>query len=131
MTKKEQAAFDALMAERDLYRSWRISEEVNPDLPPPKSFDGVTHGWLYVVPTPSSSPRAMKAASKRVYHRVGDEAWSVSRTSWSQNARSLYSTKSLALKAARHEAFMYYAKELARLDKMIEAALAEEAGSAA
>ncbi|MCX7178133.1 MAG: hypothetical protein NTX56_04930 [Proteobacteria bacterium] len=123
MTKKEMAEVEALRQERDIYRAMVISGPVAPDV---HRFEGgysredFNRGWLPLV-YGEVKARVEKAAVSSVHHRFGDNAWSdSSRYGWSQNTRSLYSTKLAAWKQARHEASMICAKALAVIDREIE-----------
>ncbi len=123
MTKAEKAALEAITKERDLYRAMHISPPVEPDVAIPPGWDEGSRGWLYNVHLSGyhDGVRAMKASSRGGGHRTGDDAWSNIWRNGSQGGRRLYSTKVLALRAARHEASMKCAEILARVDAEIAA----------
>jgi hypothetical protein len=128
MTKAEKAELKAITKERDMYRAMFISPPVEPDIQIPEAFTEMSRGWMYNVSLSgySDSVRAIKAASTSVSHRFGDNAWESEWRNGSQNARRLYSTKALSLRAARHEASVRCAEILARVDREIAACEAED-----
>lgn len=136
MTKKEQAAFDALVDELRLARAWRTTEKIEPDVAPP---DGngpeYTYGWLpygYV----SVHYRVDIAASAKSSHYTGpSEVAEVKKreatgqwiyVSGNQQPRHLHSKRSAALKFARYQIEQAIMRELAKLDREIESAEKEE-----
>lgn len=130
MTKAEKAAMEALQMERDMYRAMYISEPVEPDIEPDGDYrNGMFDtGWLPRLSTNMwVAGGADRAATTKVGHRIGDNAWDAKCTSWAQVPRSLYSSKSKALRASRRWLSMDCAKRLALLDREIEAAEREEA----
>ena len=119
MTKAEKAEFEKLKNERieaendrDLFASFYISKKVLPDIPKP--VGGKMLGYSFNEIT----IRVYETWSTCVSNGRGhDEA---DFKHGSQNAITQYSTKLLALKALRHEVAMKHAKDLVRIDKMIE-----------
>ena len=118
MTKPEKAAFAALEAERDLYRSWRLTEAVEPDIP----AGSTAIGWMVVGS--GKHARVERAATSGVKHRIGDHAWENVKGSfgWYQGCPAMYSTFRLALQQQRHLLCMEAARQLADLDRRIAAA---------
>lgn len=114
MTKKERAEMDEKMEKAYILAALRWSDDVRPNLPPPKHFEELTTGWL-----PAHWCGAVVACSSRIHHGIGR----IDRIT-SQGARALYSTKLLALRARRYEIALESAKKLAEIDKLIEAELA-------
>lgn len=117
MTKKEQAAFAAIQTELAELRALTkpATEAPKRDLPVPQWNEPNTSGWDF------------NAYSRKVY-----QAWSGSTChgdgpqrrndfSASQRGIALYSTKALAVQALRAETVNRHAKELAEIDKMMEA----------
>jgi hypothetical protein len=116
MNKKEQAAFTQLQEEVRIAKAMRFTEPVGPDVSPPGYGGGgrdLAKGFLFNAYWPH--PRVEPACSSSVHHNFGDD--SVTRI---QGARSLYSTRLLALKALRHELEQEAAKKLADIDAQIE-----------
>ena len=109
MTKKEKEALDAALTAAAL----RTTADVSADVPPPKS-NGLAKGWLPVAER-SNFPRVEPACSSSFYHGKGQQ----DKTN-SQGARSLYSTKILALKALRRAVEKDCAERLRKVDRMIE-----------
>jgi len=109
MSKKEQALVEALLTEAALRRT----SPVAPDVPVPTG-SGLTKGFLFSG-AHSSDPGVQKACSSSVHHAIGRD--DQTRT---QQPRSLYSTKLLALKALRYEVESHCAAILRRVDKQIE-----------
>ena len=115
MNKKEQAAMADLQRELAEARAFRFTPLVGRDLPAPStSGGGVISGWDYNA----YYMNAEQAWSKSVAYGLG--AAPKSNMSASQGARSLYSTKLLALKAMRNEMERKAARELAKVDALIE-----------
>lgn len=115
MTKKEQAAMEALRLERDMHAAMWIGDPVEPDVPIPEA--GEVKGWLAFF---SHVPRVEPAVSSSVAHRFGDNAWDpCASRHWSKGSVALYSTKVRALRAARYLAAKRYAYDLAQCDRHI------------
>jgi hypothetical protein len=111
MTKKEKVKFDSALAEIRILGALRWTSKVEPDTPPPEGISEITKGWLFNVYV----RHVESACSSCVHHGYGQG--SLARIGG--GARSLYSTKLLALKALRHEAEREYAKYLADIDEQI------------
>ncbi len=125
MSKKEKAAFDALLLHHKLKGVIHWSPPVLPDVMPPKPGSGGTESSGFDFN--HHSLRIFEAWSSTASHGEGPANVRFRRTSGSQNPSPLYSTRLLALRAMRHEVVMKAAKELLAVDAMIEA---EEAGTA-
>jgi len=110
MTKKEKEALEAALTVAAL----RTTTDVAPDVPPPTN-GGLSKGFA-VVGERSDNGRVEPACSSSVHHGIGQH----DRTT-SQNARHLYSTKILALKALRRAIEQDCAVRLRRVDRMIDA----------
>ena len=112
MNKKEQAMVEALRVQAAFHRT----VEVLPDVPLPElDAKELSVGYL-PVGTRGESARVERACSSRTGHSVGTH----DRTT-SQNPRTLYSTRMLALQALRYEVEQECALRLRRIDKMMEA----------
>lgn len=112
MTKKERAEIDALVKKLRISGALRWTEEVKPDVPIPKGWQGLSKGWLPRAWDGTAEP----ACSSAVHHARGQNDKTTS-----QGAKELYSTRLLALKAARHQVEMEAAEKLAQIDERIEA----------
>lgn len=106
MTKKEREVVAALEAELALARAWRLTEDVERDVLPPR--DGtIRNGWDVRVST----------VEKHCTSGVGNgRGWG---NVTSQNPRHLYSTELLALRALRRKVEREAQRELARIDALI------------
>ena len=112
MNKKEQAEFDAAKKAVIVARALNWSEPVEPNMPAPRHGEEIT-GYL---------PHAycgtfLYARSSSIGHATSRDEMP-KRTS-TQNARSLYSTKLLALRAVRYQVELECAKKLADIDIQI------------
>lgn len=114
MNKSERAALEAALTEAALRRTY----DVRPDIFPPNG-GALTTGYIPIAAL-SDSARVDVACSSSVGHATGQ----VNRTT-TQGARSLYSTKLLALQALRYEVESDCARRLRAVDRMIEEARAE------
>lgn len=121
MTKKEQVAFDALRKELALERAMRYSGPVEPDVEKPENWSGLAKGWA--MHAWDLNFRIEKGATTSGSHFTGESAWEWSRDarSGSQQSIPLYSTRALALLAARHQIWLNAQASLARIDAEIEA----------
>lgn len=118
MTKKEQAQVEALLQKVRLIGALRWTSEVKPDIAPPDR--GYTTGWNRNASL--SYPSVDEGWSGSSCHGSGKPpAENQRHWSASQGARSLYSSRLLALKALRHSLEREAATILARVDAMIEA----------
>jgi hypothetical protein len=124
MTKKEQAAMADLQRELAEARALRFTPLVERDLPAPdRGTSGMISGWDYNA----YYMNAEQAWSESVAHGRGSAP--KSSMSASQGALSLYSTKLLALKAMRNEMEHKAARELAKVDALIEQEAAAQAAA--
>lgn len=116
MTKKEQAAFEDLQRQLREAKALRFTEApAPPDVAPPQSFSfGLSKGWVVLGDGDFRYLRIEKACSSSTYH-----GYDWTNTS-SQMPKHLYSARLLALRALRHQAECFAARELAKIDKMIE-----------
>jgi hypothetical protein len=122
MTKKEQAAFDAVKQELALERAMRYSGPVEPDVPAPSNFrltGSATTGWNVV--NWGLECRVEKGQSRYGKHCLGRDAWTPdAEQGWLQGGIDLYSTRLLALRAARHRIWLKAQTALAAIDEQIE-----------
>lgn len=122
MTKKEQATLDAALEESRILRALRWSEAKNiaRDVPPPSEWKEYSDGWSYFTRSLSvdfGSVERMWSSSNN--HGYRDDEGNIPKHSSVQNPMSLFSTRSLALRALRVELERKYAENLARVDKWI------------
>jgi len=115
MNKKEQKQLDDALTLAAFHRT----TPVFPDVEIPKTYDVLSTGFLCLgsVDIPFASP----ACSSSVFHSRHSNTKTTT-----QGAIKLFSTKALALKAARYEAELHFCAALRRIDKQIEAASASE-----
>ncbi|HBR5503295.1 TPA: hypothetical protein L9168_005143 [Klebsiella pneumoniae] len=124
MNKKEQAAYDQLVAQARINRALRWSDyRVERDMPVPETSGDYQNGWSFnvasgtVYPTWSGNSvhgtreegEVVDAASRRMRGMNG-----------SQNGIPQFSTKERALKALRRSLEIKFAMQLDDLDKAIE-----------
>ena len=113
MNKKELAEMESLRVELLRAKSFRLTDKVERDLPPPPfSRDGLTKGWDYNA----HSLAANKHCSSSMYNGSGWEKTT------SQQPRSLFSTELLALRAMRYHVEQEAMTRLAAVDALIAAA---------
>jgi len=117
MTRAEKAEMQFLRDQLALERALRWTAAVEPDVPPPDGVT-VTRGWL-PLGEQSDRPRVEIACSSAVFHGIGTHITS-------QGARSLYSTRLLALRGLRHQVEVHVAGILARIDAQIAAEAAKK-----
>lgn len=112
MSKKERAEMEELRQRLSTIAALRWTEPVEPDVPVPdwKTGNELSKGFL-----PCGSDRVEVACSSSCYHAIGRN----DKTN-SQQARWLYSTRLLALRALRHRVELESAHKLARIDAQIE-----------
>lgn len=116
MNKKEQA----MMEDLKVAAAFKRTSKILPDLPPPDLWsDELTKGFLFNTYSLCSS----KACSSSVGHSPGRDDKTTS-----QNPRSLYSTRLLALKAMRYEVEKRACSDLRKVDILIEAEEATNKG---
>lgn len=114
MNKKEQEMMEELKAKLELALAFRRTTPVKPDVPPPQGFNVLTDGWL-PVGAKGTSARVEPACSSSTSHGIHRTDKTTS-----QNPRSLYSTKVLALRALRWAVEEDCAKRLLAIDRQIE-----------
>jgi hypothetical protein len=122
MTKKEREAHEKALHEARVLGALRWSAPVSPDVAPPT---GAYHSKGWIVYASYGHHRVEPAVSSSVSHGTG-----TSGKTTTQGCRWLYSTKLLALKAARHEQEKLTAAMLARIDADIAAEMAAVSESA-
>ena len=110
-TKKEIAAHEATTTALRIRCALSWTRKICPDVPPPDGSSGLTKGFLYNA----HSARCEPACSSSVHHNFGSSSHTTT-----QGARSLYSTRLLALQAMRFEVEMLCATKLMEIDKQIE-----------
>lgn len=116
MTKKEQAEMESLREQLRIAKSFRFTEKVEPDVIPPTYGQTLTRGWTFNDYT----GEVVKGCSSSVHHGYEqDEKTTEQGPLW------LYSSKALALKAARNCIERKFAKELANIDALIEQELGQ------
>ena len=118
MTKKEKAAFDALLLRAETLAALRWTGPVAFDVPAPGYDDGYRTGFDI-----SGNP----AWSNSITHGSGPcpSAGDYYRSA-SQKPAAMFSTRLLALKALRHETEKRCAADLLKIDRQISEAEAEE-----
>lgn len=122
MNKKEQAAFDAVIAEAEVNRALRWSDyETEKDVPRPS--DGYVNGWSFN----SYNGSVYLSWSGTVTHGDGPVVDGKRPPYGSQRSIEQYSTKEKALKAMRRQMEMEFANKLAKVDRMIAAEIHSEA----
>jgi hypothetical protein len=107
LTKKEAAAHAEQIDKLTLRLALCWTPKVTPDIPPPEKFDMLHKGWL------DCHNRVEPACSSTIHHGFSHEGPN------SQQPRSLYSTRLLALKALRNDMEERFARELMRVDTLI------------
>jgi hypothetical protein len=135
MTKKEQAAFDALQSEIRLLKAWRLTEDVAPDVMPPTVNGQYTIGWYSHAHASGVGWNAAPTASDWGSHFTGPDSVEAAKAgrrpyNGSQHPRRLHSMRSNALKQCRNTLEKEMCRHLADIDKEIEQALAAEAAEA-
>lgn len=117
MNKREKVQFENAIREAALNRALRWSEpEQEPDVPIPGYMDDLSRGWMpkdYYIRS-DHRDYAWPACSSNAGHGTG---WAKTTT---QRPVELYSTKLLALRAARAKAEKQFAKILAEIDHEIQ-----------
>lgn len=128
MNKKEAAELAEAKQAARINRALRWTDPVSRDLPPPQRGIGglyvITNG--YDINSHASVPNAYKAWSSAVSNGNGHAINGERPKYASQNSRTLYSTRLLALRALRSELEMRYAKTLADIDAEIDAEAAAQ-----
>lgn len=116
MNKKERDELDSLKAELAKAKAFRFTEPVERDVFPPTYTGGLRKGWDFN----GYNGEIAKCCTSAISHSWGDDT----KTS-SQNARSLFSTRLLALEALRFALEHKYATHLAKVDSLIASAQGE------
>lgn len=117
MNKKEQAVFEAAIAEAEVNRALRWSDyETEKDVPRPS--DGYVNGWSFN----SYNESVYLSWSGTVTHGDGPVVDGKRPPYGSQRSIEQYSTKEKSLKALRREMEMVFANKLVKIDRMIAAA---------
>jgi len=120
MTKKEKAAFDALLLRAETLAALRWTGPVAFDVPAPGYGDGYRTGFdINGNPAWSNSIAhgSGPCPNDGDYYRCA-----------SQRSAAMFSTRLLALRALRHGTEKRCAAELLKIDRQIAAAEAEEGG---
>lgn len=112
MNKKEQQAFAEMQQQVALAKALRWTEPVQPDVMPPTGNE-LRKGFLFN--SYIGGPRVDKACTSAVHHAFGQNDKTTT-----QQARCLYSTRLLALKALRHELELKCAAILLGIDQQID-----------
>lgn len=115
LPKWAQAYITDLTKPLEIRLALHPTEPVHPDIPPP-TYDGsdkLSKGWLVVGA--GHYARVEKGCSSSAYHGSGQ----TERTT-TQNPHALYSTRLLALRAARYEIERYAGGVLLNIDKQID-----------
>lgn len=116
MTKKEQAAFDQMKRELRIKGALRWTSPVVPDVPIPKGWGDLSKGYIPVGVDSYSGVSIEIACTSSDFHAIRRNDKTTS-----QRPLRLYSTKLLALMAARTETEQSCAEKLAKIDEQIEA----------
>lgn len=120
MNKREQAEMDDLREQLRLAKAMRFTERVVEDVPCPKPGEKhMTIGWMVVGM--ESHARAEPACSAWNRHGRGQ-----TKEAHAQGGVPLFSSRLLALRAARNVLEDHFAKLLAGVDKKIEDILNQE-----
>src|ERR1035437_5931809 len=114
MNKKETAAMDDLRKQLAIAKAMRFTEPVLPDVPIPSGHDTLTKGFLFAGGF-NSYARVEPSCSSSAHHNFGR-----TEKTTTQNPRTLYSTKLLALRAMRYAVEKECAQTLAGIDQQIE-----------
>lgn len=117
MTKKEQAAFQALLIRAETVAALRWTDSVDRDLPAPEPCSGaLIQGWDFNVYT-GLTYEAWSTSIANGSGRYGDRGMSGSR-----GKLSLFSSEFIALRALRHRTEQEAAKKLMEIDRKIKEA---------
>ena len=118
MNKKEQAMVDDLRKQLLLAKAFRRTDPVEPDVMPPGHSDplkAIRKGWLPSTYLGNYGDWVSPACTSLLYHNPNND----DKTS-TQGSRRLYSSKLLALKAARYSIECQCEAILAKIDAEIE-----------
>lgn len=127
MNKKELAEMAELKRSLLVAKAFRFTKKPVRDVAPPSGTNAYTSGFDYNV----SSIRVWDAWSGCVVngHGPAPDPSKARYASASQNSRSLYSTRLLALEALRADYELEAAKKLADIDEEIEAEIKAQEGT--
>ena len=120
MNKKEKAAFDAAIKEARLLAALRFTQPVDRDVNPPAGWKSeYSEGWDFNT----HNMLTWFGWSSSVSHGTGPAPKDGERyRSGSQNARRMFSSELLALRAMRHTMELEFAEKLRKVDERIAAA---------
>lgn len=119
MNKKEQAEFASLKRQLLEAKAFRLTEEVKPDIPAPVYGEKDKRGW-HAHTFLNTSFSANPSLSSTINHGVGIDKYTVPPRTTTQRKINQYSTRLLALKAARNELEQKMIKILADIDQEIQ-----------
>lgn len=127
MNKKEQAEMAELRRAVLLAKAFRFTKKPARDVAPPSGTNAYTSGFDYNV----NSMSVWDAWSGCVVNGRGPapDPSKARYASASQNSRSLYSTRLLALEALRADYELVAARFLAKIDEEIEAEIEAQEGT--
>jgi len=131
MTKKELMRVEALEEQIRRLKALRITDDVAPDVHPPKAFGGKHIGYLPVlVSLRSLNSRVEKCYTECYSHYRGPDAHDVAKKHMrSQGPVDLYSKESDAWRAVRRHTEEEMLRTLSDIDYRIAKALTKEAES--
>ena len=116
MSKKERAEFDAALLKAETFGALRWTSPVERDVRPPTGSMNYSEGWDFN----EYSKKVWFGWSSAVAHGNGAAPNErADHRSGSQPSRALFSTKTKALAAMRHELELMAAADLLKVDKMI------------
>ncbi len=120
MNKAEKQRMADLEEQLFLARAWRQTEDVEPDLLPPKVWDALSRGWEFKTHGWGNhgDGDVSRACSSSISNGAGWEKTT------SQRPMKLYSTRLLALRALRRAHEKKTEKVLATIDKWISEEIA-------
>lgn len=127
MTKKEQAEIAELRRAVLVAKAFRFTEKPRRDVAPPSGLSKYTSGYDYNA----NAVRVWEAWSGSAVNGQGPapDQSKARFTSATQNSRSLYSTRLLALQALRSDYETEVANKLADIDEKIEAEIKAQEGT--
>ena len=121
MTKREKEEMESLRQQLREAVAFRFTEDVKPDVPPPEGGSGrLSVGFQFRlgglrVYSSRELVEALPSCSSCVGHGYG-----TTKETTTQNPWWMYSSKLLALRAARRELEKQYSRALASVDEQIE-----------
>lgn len=121
MTKKEQAAYDALQKELEVRSAFRWYDPVPADVPPPTAFREFSKGWIahFSLDGFARGASVDKASSSTVSHYRGERSWSDNPVNGSQNPIYLWSSPAAAVRHQQALACRRFAEQMAELNRQI------------